>query len=84
MGLIDNNGTRLGPDDGEPDIVILGMDDIQELRRIADAVELQAKLAKKEAKQAKKTAFWSKIFSTISIAIALGSLIVAILALAFR
>lgn len=54
---------------------------LKELKRIADAAQRQAEIAEKEAVSAKKEAKSSKIFSSISLFIGLGSLIVSIIAL---
>lgn len=54
---------------------------LSELKRIADAAQRQAEIAEKEAASAKKEAKSSKIFSSISLFIGLGSLIVSIIAL---
>lgn len=78
MGLIDRNGTRVGLDDGKPDVIIPSMDDIQELHRIADAAELQAKLAKEQAQEAKESAKKANRNAFISRLIALGAFLISL------
>lgn len=36
MSLFDRNGVRIGPEDGKPDVVIPGMEDIRELQKLRD------------------------------------------------
>lgn len=84
--FVDKNGTRTTiPGNSNDKFIPLPDGDIsKQLEHIAASLEAKVKLAKKQAEAAKNTAFWSKVFSVISISIALGSLIVAILALALR
>jgi len=53
-----------------------------ELKRIADSAEKNAALAAEEAKSAKKDALFSKIVSVLALLVGVGSLSVAIIALA--
>lgn len=82
MAIYSSDGTKIA--ESKTDIVLPNPEEVQQLKCLADSLKEEVELVKKEATQAKNTAFWSKVFSVISIAIALGSLIVAILALVFR
>lgn len=78
MGYIDKNGTRIGPDDGKPDIVIPSADDINELRRIADASESRLKLAEQQAKAAADLSVKAERRARISLFIAIGAFLLSL------
>lgn len=82
MGLVDRHGTRLGPDDGKPDIVIPGIGEIDEIRRMADAAEEQVRVlreqvdfAKQQAADAKKASRFSLVIAGIALLVALADLV---------
>lgn len=72
MSLFDRNGVRIGPEDGKPDVVIPGMEDIRELQKLRDDFDKyraeEAAYHAAEAlreKRAETRGFWKGVFSAI-------------------